>query len=304
MMVRIASAFFSLLGLLPFWMLYGFSDILYVLMCLVGYRRHVITENLSHAFPQMGFLEIGRTRRRFYRRLTDYFVETIKLSHISDRSMRRHMRFENPELIDGLLARGRSVAVYFSHSFNWEWAPSVTLWSRYAHDPKVAFCQVYRPLSNDVADSWFLKLRSRFGARSIAKSHVMRALMTITRREGRLTVTGFMADQRPSHQDPIFSVDFLGRPTLVITGTETLARRLGQACVYWDISRLKRGRYSITTRMIAERPDELPEHEVTRRYFNMLEATIRRDPPNWLWSHKRWRRYRCQQEASKADDNR
>lgn len=279
------------MGLLPFWVLYGLSDVLYVLMWMVGYRRGVIGENLRKAFPEMSPREVAKTRRRFYRRLTDYFVETIKMSHISDKSMRRHMRFENPELIDDLLAQGRSVAVYFSHSFNWEWASSVTLWSRYADDSKVEFCQVYRPLRNDVADCWFLKLRSRFGARSIPKRHVMRALLSITRREHRLTVTGFMADQRPSHQDPIYSLDFLGRSTLVITGTETLARKLDQACVYWDISRLRRGRYSITTRMIAERPNELPEHEVTRRYFRLLEATIRRDIPNWLWSHKRWRRY-------------
>ena len=37
---------------------------------------------------------------------------------------------------------------------------------------------------------------------------------------------------------------------------------------------------------------ELPEHEITRRFFQMLEETIRRNPPYYLWTHNRWKRTR------------
>ena len=36
----------------------------------------------------------------------------------------------------------------------------------------------------------------------------------------------------------------------------------------------------------------LPEHEITRRFFQMLEETIRRNPPYYLWTHNRWKRTR------------
>ena len=84
-------------------------------------------------------------------------------------------------------------------------------------------------------------------------------------------------------------VDFLGRPTAVITGTEQLARRLDMACVYWDMSKTRRGHYTITVRLIADHVADLPEMAVTDTYFKLLEQTIRREPDIWLWTHNRWK---------------
>ena len=272
-------------------LLYLFSDILWVILCLSAYRHKVIEGNLHRAFPTLSKPNIRRLRRKFYHRLADYFFETMRLQWISDKRMREVMQFENTEVIDDLLSKGKSVVVYFSHSFNWEWAPSVTLWSNYAHDPKVKFCQVYRPLKNRLIDKWFKYLRSRFGSISLPKRTTLRSLVRMVRLDGYQTVTGFMSDQKPSHGDPVFELMFLGRPTLVITGTETFARKLNQAVVYWDIKRLKRGRYSIYTRLITEDANSMPEFAITRQYFSLLEQTIKRDPANWLWSHNRWKRF-------------
>ena len=284
------SLLFRALGALPFWVLYMLSDVIFaVVYYLVHYRRRLVRANLAAAFPDMSTDERRKVERRFYRNFCDYFVETLKLSSISDEEICRRMVFDNPELIDGLLDRGLSVAVYFNHCFNWEWAPSVTLWSAHATDPKVRFCQVYRPLKNEGFDRWFLKLRSRFHSVSLAKHSVARDLLRM-RRDGLLSVTGFMSDQRVSHLDSPLPVSFLGRPTEAILGTELLASKLGLAAVYWDLTRTSRGHYRITTRLISDNPAELPQGELTRRYFSLLETTIRRDPANWLWSHNRWKR--------------
>ena len=34
----------------------------------------------------------------------------------------------------------------------------------------------------------------------------------------------------------------------------------------------------------------MPEFEITRIFFHMLEDTIRREPAYYLWSHNRWKR--------------
>jgi KDO2-lipid IV(A) lauroyltransferase len=36
----------------------------------------------------------------------------------------------------------------------------------------------------------------------------------------------------------------------------------------------------------------MKEFELTDTYFSMLEASIRRAPEYWLWSHNRWARTR------------
>ncbi len=279
----------NLLGRLPFPVLYLLSDIVFALIYhVVRYRRTLVARNIAGAFPEMTRSQHSGIGRRFYRNLCDYFFETAKLSSISDNEMRRRMVFTNPGMIDSLLDNHRSVAVYFSHCFNWEWAPSVTLWSNHSDDPSVRFCQVYRPLANKSADRWFLSVRSRFRSVSLPKRGVFRDLLRM-RRDGMLTVTGFMSDQKVSHLDTVLPMSFMGRPTEVISGTEVLAAKLDLAAVYWDITRISRGHYSITTHMLAEHPGQLPQGELTRRYISHLEATIRRDPSNWLWSHNRWK---------------
>ena len=274
---------------LPFWVLYGIADIVYLLLChVVRYRRRMVMRNLSECFPEMAPRQRKLTARRFYRHLADYFVETIKLAHISDKAMRKRMQFVNLEAIDSCLDRGQSVAVYFSHCFNWEWAPSITLFSRYGSDPKVVFAQIYRPLSNAAANALTLRLRSRFHSLSIPKRNTFRELLKL-RHEGKLTVTGFMSDQKPSHLDPVHEVNFLGRKTLVITGTETLARKMNLACVYWDLERTGRGHYRLTVRPITDTPAAEPANFITDTYMSMLADTLRRDPSNWLWTHNRWK---------------
>lgn len=68
--------------------------------------------------------------------------------HISDEEMRRRMKFEQVEIIDRLFAENRSIIILLGHFGNWEWVPSVTLWTR---TPDVMFAQIYRPLKN----KWF-----------------------------------------------------------------------------------------------------------------------------------------------------
>ena len=276
-------------AMLPLWALYGLSDVVWVVLgFVVRYRRGIITANLTASFPDMSSKEIARIRRRFYRNFSDYIFETLKLLHISDRSMRRRMEFTGVEAVDRILGEGRPVVAFFSHCFNWEWVPSITLWSKLTPGEGVEFCQVYRPLRNRVMDALMLDIRSRFGSVSLTKKLVFLDLMRYTRR-GVATITGFMSDQKPSHGDEGHYENFLHHPTMFITGTETVARRLDAAVVYFDMNKISRGHYRVDVRLITEKPGELPEGTLTDRYCSLLTQTIRRNPALWLWSHNRWK---------------
>lgn len=278
------------IAFLPLRILYILSDILYIVAYyIIGYRKRVARENIRLSFPQYSDKQIEKVMREFYRNLTDIFVETVKLLHITDEEMIHRMEFVNTEIIDRLLEEGRSICLYFSHCGNWEWAPSVTLWSKYIlNNPEIIGGQVYRPLRNKWFDKWYLGLRSRFGTISFPKRTVFRDLI-IARREGKMSVVGFMSDQKPSHGDPTFVTTFLNHPTAMITGTETVARKLNMAAVYWDMEKISRGHYRVTNRLIEEHPDKLPPMELTARYTHMLQTTIERQPSIWLWTHKRWK---------------
>lgn len=290
MMYGIIGFILKSLARLPLGVLYFFSDIIGFILChIIRYRRKVILSNLKACYPEKNQKKLEVIADEFYHRLSDYFFETVKLLHISNREMEKRMKFENLELIESILRDGRSVTIYFSHCFNWEWAPSSTLYlTPEINGKKIKFCQIYRPLRNVWFDSLMLQLRSRFESISIPKNRTLRELMTM-HRDGFLTVTGFMSDQKPSHGDPIHVISFLRRPTAVITGTATLACRMATGVVYWDIIHEGRGHYRIITRPITSNASTMTPEEVTDKYFKLLEQTIDRDPANWLWSHNRWK---------------
>lgn len=274
---------------LPFRALYAISDVLFVVVYHIArYRRDVVKDNIARSFPDKPQDEQKRIIRQFYRHFTDYFVETIKLAHVSDNEMRRRMKFVGTEMIDRYFDEGRSIAMYFSHCGNWEWAPSITLWTRHKPSEGTVFAQVYRPLTNPWFDAYFLKLRSRFGSISYDKRLVFRDLLRL-RRDGKLSITGFMSDQKPSHNDTVHVLKFLNHPTAIITGTETIVRKLDLVAIYWDMEKLSRGHYRITARLITDNAASMPQFAITDAYTRMLEATILRQPSIWLWSHRRWK---------------
>lgn len=278
--------FFKALALLPLPVLYVFSDLIRIVVYnIAGYRKRTVAENLEKCFPDKTPEERKKIERDFYRNFCDNLIETIKLLHISDREITRRMEFANLEAIEQLVDSGKSIIIYFAHTGNWEWAPSITL-----HMPagKVVFGQVYRPLRNKAFDRLMLKIRSRFGSESYPKATVMRNLLLL-KRQNIISVTGFMSDQKPSHGDPAVPLMFLNRPTAFISGTETLGHKLGFAAVYWDMEKTARGHYRLTAKVLS--PDMAAEkpQKITMAYAQALQQTILRNPAIWLWTHKRWK---------------
>lgn len=275
-----------LLGRLPFFLLYRLSDLLaFVARDLVRYRRRIVRANLALCFPHKSERERRRIESRFYTHLADYFVETVKFRTMSPASLKRHMRFENTELIDTTLASGRDIVIYTSHFGNWEWITSMGLWCRQSSEAR--FSHVYRPLRQPWFNRWFLQLRSRYNV-SIPMKRVLRQLIE-WRHSGTRFITGFLSDQKPSHAGRVFTVPFMGIDTPFIGGTEELAAKLDTAVMIFDTRVISRGRYVSTIRLLTNSPRSLMPGELTARYAAALTAQIESCPQAYLWSHNRWR---------------
>lgn len=272
-------------ALLPWPVVYGAARCLaWLAGRVVKYRREVIMRNLSSAFPSLPEKDIKRLTHQFYVFLADYFMETAKMSGMSKRAIMKRMKFKNFELINDILASGQDVVLMLGHYCNWEWVSSIPL---HINTPAMAG-QIYHPLSDKISDEAFLKLRGRFGAISIPMEQTLRTMLG-WRREGKRQIVGFIADQAPRLRDTHLWVDFLNHDTGFYTGGEKIARKLNAAMVYLDMQRPKRGYYVGEMRLITRHPDSMPEMEPTRIYVQMLQESILRQPPYWLWSHKRWK---------------
>lgn len=278
-------------ALLPFWALYILSDILYVFVYkIIGYRLKVVRKNLKNSFSEKSQKELLDLERKFYHHFCDYFVETIKLFHISDREAEKRITFENIELVKEQMKDGSSSLMYLGHYCNWEWVTAIT-----RHFEKEKLGQIYRPLKNKAVDDLFLKIRSRFGSFGIPKSNTLREIIN-RKNKGDQLLIGFMSDQTPSVVNIHYWTNFLNQDTPTFTGVERIAKKMNLPVTYLDIEKVKRGYYKCTVKLITNSPEKEEEFAITEKYFREMEKTILREPAYWLWTHKRWKFTREQVE--------
>ncbi|MGZ5191990.1 MAG: lysophospholipid acyltransferase family protein, partial [Flavisolibacter sp.] len=109
-----------LISLLPFRVLYILSDIFYVILYrMIGYRKAVVMENLSFAFPEKSETERQEIADKFYRNFMDNWIETVKLISISRTTLNKRAT-GNYDVLHQLFPKGKAVQADFGHFFNWE----------------------------------------------------------------------------------------------------------------------------------------------------------------------------------------
>lgn len=281
----------KLISLLPFWVLYGISDFLFIIVYyIVGYRRKVVRSNLRSALPERSEKELRHVERQFYRFFTDYIVETIKVCTISKKQMARRMQFEGvEEMVNALREKNKQFAfVYLAHYGNWEWVASMAM-HIHACDSDIVAGQIYHPLANAHFDRLFLTLRSRFNGENIAMKETLRYIIR-KRQAGQKAIIGFIADQAPKWNSIHHWTEFLHHNTPVFTGTEQIGKQVDALIFYTHIERPKRGHYRCTIKPMTDDARRHPDYELTDLYFKLLASTINKEPYLWLWSHKRWKR--------------
>lgn len=287
-MTQIVYVLFYTLSLLPFRILYGMADIGYVLLYyIIRYRRGVVRKNLVTAFPEKSIDDIKTIERKFYHWFCDYFLEAIKLLSISDKELRCRFTIINSEEVEQCFQEGQDVAAILGHYCNWEWLSCVGM----NLPPERETGLIYHPLRNKTFDYLFRKLRSHEqNSHVIPKKDILRYVVT-KKREGVRNICGYISDQGPKWTNIHLWLPFLNHEyTPVFTGGERIMRKMNNAVFYVEMSRPKRGYYTATYKLITRDPNTLPADDITRRFFCLLEETIRQEPAFYLWSHNRWKR--------------
>ena len=284
----IAHGFFKLLSRLPFRALYALSDAIYPLIYhVVRYRRSLVRKHLVTSFPEKNKDEIRDIERGFYHFLCDYFVEAIKLLTITREEFLRRVKFSGVEEMEKCFDEGQTCAFILGHYCNWEYLTKVGL--ALQRHPDAIMGAIYHPLNNEVFDRLFIEIREHLCGTCVPKNETLRYLVNY-RREGIMSVFGYVSDQTPKWNNIHLWLPFLGHDTPVFTNGEKLMRKMNNAVFYVEITRPRRGYYNIDLQLITRTPNELEENAVTKEFFKRLEETIRREPKYYLWTHNRWKR--------------
>jgi len=290
-----------LLGLLPLRVHYALGRfVAWLAGDVLRYRRDVVMHNLTKAFPEKNVWDLKPIRKAFYQHFGELVAEAVWFGGC--RSPKRLHRarlveFENTEQAARLFEQASSIAVMCSHCGNWELFGGIASYN-YTDTPlpftEQNYCVVYRALSSR---AWDLVMRDNRFAPLLDRKHYSGYIESkdlvryaYTHKDEK-NVYNVNTDQRPYFTSPAnLDVDFFGQRVQTMTGAAALARKFGMAVVYLSMRRECRGHYVMRYEPICENASDMSVEEIMQQYYRLLEADIRRQPENYLWTHQRFAR--------------
>ena len=278
----ILNTIFHLLSLLPIWILYIISDILYLLLYkIVGYRKNVVNTNLLNSFPNKTDRELKEIQNRFYRHFFDVIVESIKTVSASESFIRDKVVFKNIELFDKYHEKNQSIVLAVSHYGNWELGIlGISL------NAKQKMMGVYKKLNNSFFNDFMNKNRGKFSADLVEMNDTYRHLIH-TKEECK--IIGLLADQSPIKDESNYWTTFLNQETSVYLGPEKISKKFNYPVLFCSMKKVKRGYYEVFIEELCTNPEKTSKGEITSLYLRKMEEKINEKPQYWLWTHRRWK---------------
>ncbi len=280
------------LSLLPFKVQYFISDLIYLLLYyVVGYRKSVVFYNLRMVFPHYEEKEISQIAKRFYRHFTDIIIEAVKGFSLSRADLGERYRVVGIESTFNDFDEGRDIIIAAGHYGNWEWGAMAV-----AQDFKHECIGIYTKIKNNLLEDKLSSSRSKTGLVLVEQNKFRQLFNDSSAKTPRAYM--FLFDQSPSNPERAYWLRFLGVPTACQFGVESYARKRNLPVYYANINRTSRGYYKYDLISVSKNPSLLKKYELIQILYKHLEATIKKEPSRWLWTHRRWKHKKKDQEKS------
>ena len=270
-------------SILPFRILYVFSDMVYVLVYhVIGYRKKVVRKNIAMTLPHLSEKERLHIEKKSYHHLCDMFLEMMKTMTISEKEMNKRFVFTNLELYTALEKKQKSIAVMIAHYATYEWVISM--------NRKIEFegFAIYKKVNNKYFDKLVRNIRSKFKATLITTSQTIPVIKE-NESLGHRGVYGFASDQSPQESKAFHWQKFMGIETPVYTGAEMLVKRFDMNVIFLRVKKVKRGYYEATFELMFDNPKAIPDYQISDEFLRRVEKQIYEAPEYYLWTHKRWK---------------
>jgi KDO2-lipid IV(A) lauroyltransferase len=167
------------------------------------------------------------------------------------------------------------------HQCNWEWL----LVSGCSQLP-MPIDAVYKKINNKAFEKLMFDTRAKFGGKPI---EMQKAFREIVKRKKIPRCFAMVADQSPMPNDGNLWLSFLNQEAPFFQGADRFAKMLKYPVGFMGMRRIKRGHYEIDIEILSEPPYAKNSKEIIEMYRDRMEEMIRKNPSDWLWSHRRWK---------------
>jgi KDO2-lipid IV(A) lauroyltransferase len=266
-----------------FRLIYLFSDFLYLILYhVISYRKKLVRKNLALALPEKTFLERKIIEKKYYKHLSDLFLESFKSLNISEVDIKKRYSFKNIELLDELYKKKKNIILMGGHYASWEWFFIIDRLTDYRINA------IYKKLSNKYFDSLIKKIRSKYNGNLISTKNTFKEILKNTKLKG-LNIYGFASDQSPKKNKATYWNNFLNNFVPFHTGAEIIAKKYDMAVVYMNVEKVKRGYYLASFELITDKPKKYKDFKITEDFIKLLENQIFKAPEYYTWTHNRFK---------------
>ena len=254
----------------------------YLIYYIFSYRKKVVRENLKLAFPKMSLEDRIKIEKKYYRYLSDIFLESFKSMNISEDEMKKRYKFKNPELLESIYKKKQNLILIAGHYCSWEWVFILDRFTNYKINA------IYKKLSNKHFDKWAKKIRGRYGGNLISTKETYKKIYEKSK-TSELNLYGFASDQSPRRSKSNYWGYFLNNYVPIHTGAETISKKHNMAVLFMDVQKVKRGFYEVSFKTITENPKNHKDFEITDIFIKLLEKQIINKPEHYTWTHRRFK---------------
>ena len=287
-------AFFSSLKVLGYLFLFmphclrlGFSKgIAFILYCLDSRRKFDLMANLNFAYNNA--LEDSKKREILkinYLNLVYNSISFFMLAVSNKEHILKTTCFENEEIIESLLQKGEKIIFTTAHYGNWEYTtPAFTC--TFNH-PIVA---VARMTPSALINAYLIKTRSKFQVKILDKQG---AMLRLVKALNKSNVVGIVTDQNTANSEGLL-VKFFGKNVRHTPIASILALKYDAKIVHVFASYSQDYRkiiIKILPPLEFQKTENLQDdiQNLTQLQSDILEKTIRENPKEWLWFHKKFK---------------
>lgn len=274
----------TFLKLIPESLKVGIGKLFGWAMMLASAKRKQITfDNIKKSNLNKTDTDISKILKESYQNLGITLVELLTIDTYDLNSAKPKVRFSNIELITQAKERGKGVIVLSGHFGNWELLAysAGKLLSETIH-------LVIKYQMNPYTDQYLRNLRQRSGNQLIDMN---KAGMTLVKAIKRNDIIAMLTDQRAGKNEGLV-LDFLGRPARAYKAPALLALKFKTPVIVGFAVRDADNNYTVD--LVELDHSDLIDNadgveELTKRYLELLETAIDKNPGLWAWQHNRWK---------------
>ncbi|MEW6027237.1 MAG: lysophospholipid acyltransferase family protein [Planctomycetota bacterium] len=255
---------------------------------IAGKYKNITVENILQARPPVVHTpaEAEELAGRVFEYFALSFVHMLYMDRIIHLKHKKHIRLENTGVIDSALKQGRGVILVSGHLGNWE--IGINELSKNGFPINIVAFQYVNPYLNNMMN----RFRLRCGVKIIpTKGAISRCEEALKRGEAVI----MLIDQ--TGRDKGVDAKFFGRMAPAMWGPANLHLKTNAPIIPYGV-RFDGGKihYTISAKEpIQFQPSGNKDEDIkqlTQLYLTEIEKIIRQAPEQWIWFHRRWKKYK------------